>query len=200
MINTIFLDLDDVLAEFTMAALQCIGCPVGIREHHRYDPKWGFDIIKAANWLHLTHTFTPERFWAALPREFWECLPKTKECDWLVEACAALVGKENVCILTAPTYQPYVAAAKIAWIHKVLPEWLHGQFLIGKPKYFCARQDALLIDDSRDNVDYFRAFGGQAILMPRPWNPLFYLKDAQRYVHDQLVLRSSASPWRGQVA
>ena len=39
-------------------------------------------------------------------------------------------------------------------------------------KHFCARPDALLIDDSDHNVEAFLAHGGQAILVPRPWNPL----------------------------
>lgn len=175
-IKTIFLDMDDVLNCFTMSALREVGCPVGPYSFDKYKPKGSFDIIKAANILHpdSEHMFTASNFWRSLKRKFWATIPASKELPMLLEQCEKLVGKENICILTNPVQEwyPYVAAAKMEWIGRFLPSWLHKQFLIGLPKHFCARPDALLIDDSDSNVNVFWDYGGQAILVPRPWNSL----------------------------
>ena len=49
---------------------------------------------------------------------------------------------------------------------------MQRQFLIGPSKHLCANPETLLIDDSDKNVDSFRKCGGQAVLVPRPWNSL----------------------------
>lgn len=173
-IKTIFLDMDDCLNCFTLAALREVGCPVGIREYEKFDPAWKFDIIKAANVLHPSQEFSRRTFWGSLDQEFWATVPPSDELPILLEECEKLVDKEGICVLTNPVqeWNPYVAAAKMEWIEHFLPRWLHHQFLIGPPKYFCARPDALLVDDSEENVNTFRLSGGQALLVPRPWNSL----------------------------
>ena len=164
-IKTVFLDLDDVLNDFTMPALRHLRCVLEV-----YDPAWGFDIVMAANWTHPLRTFRQETFWSNFDREFWATLPKSGMCDWLIKECIRRVGRDNVCILTRPTDEPSCLAGKLEWIHANLPQWLHRQYLIGEPKHLCAGPDALLIDDSDKNVDAFRAAGGHSILVPRPWN------------------------------
>jgi len=105
-------------------------------------------------------------------RKDWTSFPKSDEFQWLLDSCEALVGRENICILTTPILDPGCAAGKMEWIYNHCPKWLHRQYLIGPPKHFCAQPDALLIDDSDRNVKLFQAHGGQAILVPRPWNSL----------------------------
>lgn len=166
----IFLDLDDVLNEFTMQALAHVGCLVDPTSFDDFKPGWGFDIIKAANALHPTRVFTPASFWKCFSRKDWRDLPKSTEFEFLLQQSEALVGKENICILTTPILDPDCAAGKVEWIYNHCPKWLHRQYLIGPPKHFCARPDALLIDDSDANIKAFRAHGGQAILVARPWN------------------------------
>ncbi|KKL56726.1 hypothetical protein LCGC14_2242540 [marine sediment metagenome] len=91
----IFLDLDDVCNDFTMHALKHVGC-LG-----SYDPKWGFDIIAAANGLSSYSKFTPDAFWGLMAREVWASLPESEEFHSLLSKCEKLVGRENICILTA---------------------------------------------------------------------------------------------------
>jgi len=172
--TTIFLDLDDVLNTFTLSALKEVGCPIGDFDYNKYNPEWGFDIVSAANDLHPNCEFTTEEFWGLLDENFWATVPQSYECGWLIDLCATLVGHENVCILTADPEKvgSKVASAKVEWIHTFLPKWLREQRLIGTPKWFCARPDALLIDDTDRNTDAFCRAGGQAILFPRPWNSL----------------------------
>ena len=177
-IKTIFLDLDDVLNRFTMYALQHVGCAVDAYDDSIYEPEWGWDIVKAANALPAIAgpvwqgTFTAEKFWSYIGREVWANAPASDECYLLLGMCENLVGYEDICILSSPTLDPECLAGKLEWIHRYMPKYLHRQYLIGPKKWMCARPDALLIDDSYDNVFSFRNAGGQALLVPRPWNIL----------------------------
>jgi hypothetical protein len=171
----ILLDLDDVCNCFTLYALRHVGCPVGNHDYHLYDHHWGWDIVKAANHLHPDpgRHFTQQSFWESIKREHWSRVPGSPEFFPLLSRCISLVGRENVCILSCPTLDPDCLAGKLEWIQEFMPKDMQRQFLIGPRKHFCARPDALLIDDSDANVTAFREHGGQAILMPRPWNSLW---------------------------
>ena len=184
-LTRIFLDLDDVCNAFTMHALQAVGCPVSAFDHHLYDPRWGFDIVKAVNELHPSMTFSRKHFWDKIDRRVWSGAPVSKEFGLLLSRCKSLVGASDVCILTTPTEDPECLAGKLEWIHEHLPEWMHRQYLMGPQKYLLAGPDSLLIDDSAKNIREFQQHGGQTILMPRPWNPLHSVKPGP-YVHNTL--------------
>lgn len=170
-ISEIFIDLDDVLNQFTMEALAEVGCYINQEDPlSNYDPAWGFDIIKAANALHPHREFTADQFWRSLTRFFWASLPRSDEFDFLLGRSIELVGRGNITILSCPTDDPVCAAGKLDWIQNHCPKWLHRQYLLGPEKFRCAKPGALLIDDSNDNVDKFYAKGGRSILVPRPWN------------------------------
>lgn len=171
-VRQIFLDMDDVLNTCTMYGLQYVGCPVSATDYSKFDPAWGYDIVKAANHLHPDHQFTEDEFWPLIDRNFWATIPKSQECQWLLDVSAAIVGENNVCILSSSTRDGSCLAGKLDWIQSELPRWMHRQYLLGPRKQFCAAPDALLIDDRDYNVDTFRAAGGRAILVPRPWNSL----------------------------
>lgn len=166
----IFLDLDDVLNQFTMQALAHVGCDIDPTTFREFDPIWGFDILQAANILHPTRQFTLAEFWGMFKCKDWANFPVSDEFQWLLNNCEALVGRKNICILTVPILDPSCTTGKVEWIYKNCPKWLHRQYLIGPCKHMCARPDALLIDDADENVNKFREHGGQAILVPRPWN------------------------------
>ena len=187
--NKIFLDLDDVLNSFTMYALSSVGCPVSAHELEKFDPSWGFDIIKAANFLHPEGDFTLESFWKKVKREVWATAPISELFENLIEHCMWMVHKSNICILSSPTNDPECLAGKMEWIYTYCPEWLHKQFLFGPPKHMCASEFSLLIDDSEANYTTFRLRGGHAILVPRPWNSLHEIYtngDAWEYVNNHL--------------
>ena len=176
-IKKIFLDLDDVLNEFTMSTLRSLGCKL-----EEYDPKWGWDIVRAANETHPDCTFDARCFWGLFNREYWATLSKSEMCDWLIERSTDLVGRENVCVLSSPTVEPSSLAGKLEWIHNNLPHWMHRQYLIGPQKHFCAAPDALLVDDCDKNVSDFIAAGGKTILVPKPWNIHSGLQHPSKYV------------------
>lgn len=173
-VKRIFLDVDDVLADFTLAAMEYVGCAVSQEDKDDFYDSWGFDIVAAVNALHPSQNFSPKEFWAQLPKEFWAQLSKTRECDWIINTTVRGVGRDNVFLLTSPINDPECVAGKMEWIRDFLPSWFweNRQYIIAPPKWVCARPDALLIDDSDANIRRFREEGGLAILLPRPWNSL----------------------------
>jgi 5'(3')-deoxyribonucleotidase len=167
-LKRIFVDLDDVLNNFTPHILRYLGCRNAT--YKSYPRACGFDLVKSANALLRVERFTPESLWSSIPQSVWREAPKSPECDDLLELCAQTVGRENVCVLTTPTTDPTSLAGKLEWIHAKLPAWMHRQFLIGPCKQLCASPDCLLIDDAQHNLDEFARQGGQVIPFPRPWN------------------------------
>jgi hypothetical protein len=153
-----FLDLDGVLCDFHRGALFAHGRPASDYSLFRQG-----DIAACLG-------IAPTRFWSRLERaEFWAGLEPTPECAAILTAVENQYGPENVCILSSPTLSPGSLAGKYQWIRHHLPAYSR-RFLIGPPKHFLARADAVLIDGSDDNVRTFRRAGGWAILVPRPWN------------------------------
>lgn len=160
-----FIDMDGVLVNFQPPALRAHGV-----EYDMYPVECGWDIVRACNVLKPGCDMTPERFWKRFEdQSFWADLPKTWLCDRLIFELKKLVGYENMCLLSSFAMEQCVDG-KMKWIKKNLPRELHGNYLFGRAKSFCARPDAILIDDYDVNVDKFRAAGGRAVLVPRPWN------------------------------
>ncbi len=200
-INKILIDLDDTLNDFTMDALRYIGCPVnGPRDFGAFDPDWKFDIVKAANCLmpFLTEgeKFTLTNFWNQFNWEFWANLQKSEEFVLILDSSIEAVGPDKVLICTTPICGPEIniwattecLKGKYVWIENNLPEYLHRSFSMTPQKHFCATPETLLIDDSRKNVDDFRAAGGHAILVPRPWNSVhrWWMENSLLHVEGQL--------------
>lgn len=153
----------------TTYVLNRLGCPIKPFDFNAYPREVGFDIVGAANYLG-PRKWTNEDFWPSITREMWASFPPSDEFGWLIGHAEALVGQENVFILTSPTRDPDSLAGKLEWIHKHCPKFMYRQFLMGPPKHLCANPESLLVDDANHNVEAFRAAGGKTILVPRPWN------------------------------
>ncbi len=176
-VSRIFLDVDDVCNKLTMYALWSMGCSCVKEPEYSdriYNPTWGFDIVRAANSM-LIGTgvrYTKKTFWDNVSREVWSTTPYSDEFAMIVKQCRLLVGRSKVTLLTKPIDDPECYAGKHEWIRSRCPRWLRDRAFIGGPKDAVAFPDALLIDDSDENYDDFISAGGQAILVPRPWNRL----------------------------
>jgi 5'(3')-deoxyribonucleotidase len=185
MITKIFLDLDDVLNRFTVPVLAYIGCP--IVDDDEFDPAWGYDIVLAANTLIPERFFTKSILWDTVDWDIWKTLPESEEMGFLLRTCRDSVGYLNTCILSGIIRCPDYLAGKLNWMQKHLPEELQRNFLLGFEKSFCACPESLLIDDNDANVQEFRDEGGQAILMPRPWNSLHNVEPFEHLFHSLSV-------------
>jgi len=158
-----FLDLDGVLSDFHKAAFTLHGIDPFSKEenlgNYRFDETTGLSQVD---------------FFKPITKEFWAELPRTLECDEILSLVEKKFGRENICILTAPPEVRNLGCleGKEEWIYRNLPQYI-DQFLIGKPKAFCAGPNSVLIDDSDSNIKAFREAGGRAITFPRPWNSMY---------------------------
>lgn len=144
----IFLDLDDVLNDFTIFALKWYGIDI---EYKDIDPADGRDIVKTAR----NHGFQGD-FWAGLPQSVWRDCPKS-----------GLFGHiDGDFILTAPQTEPSCVAGKMEWINR---HW-GKEFIFAVNKGLLSRPGRLLVDDCEDNIKAWETYGGAGILVPRPWN------------------------------
>jgi len=103
--------------------------------------------------------------------DLWAGLPWMHDGKAILSSVANAVGMSNIRLLTTPMPNPMSASGKVAWVQKNIPELAKGLIITTAPKETLARTpDSVLIDDSSDNVDQWRAVGGRAILVPRWWN------------------------------
>lgn len=173
----IFLDMDGVLADFVGAAC---------RVHNRtcYDKREHMGEFS----LEKCWGISAAEFWAPTDSfDFWMNLDKTAEADMIVETAVDIVGWENVAILTIPSDLPECINAKKEWIKFYYPR-LAKQMIFAYDKGFIADPGKLLVDDRDRNVEDWKAVGGDAILVPRPWNKYWqYWDTAYNVVERELA-------------
>jgi len=136
-----------------------------------------YDMIGAWSVLSGRDPVPVSMFWGWVGRECWEQMPKSDQF-WLIEAAASLVGQKNVLIASSPTKSPDCLFGKYQWLETHCPDWIKRQYAITPRKHWLAQPGVLLIDDCDDNCNLFMAHGGgEAILVPRPWNSLHEMSD-----------------------
>ncbi|MHC4121458.1 MAG: hypothetical protein ACYSWO_28630 [Planctomycetota bacterium] len=200
-IDRIVLDLDDVLNSCTMFLLHTLGCEVGPFDYHKYPTEVGYDMVGAWAKLAKRDPVTVPVFWEWISRRTWERMPKSDQF-WLMDAAASMVGRENVLIASSPTKSPDCLFGKYQWIERHCPDWIQRQYSITPRKFWLAQPGTLLIDDCDGNCDLFRnppplpdgtpREGGEAILVPRPWNPMHDSNNVNQYLSEQLAKYETA--------
>jgi 5'(3')-deoxyribonucleotidase len=177
MIHRIYLDLDDVLVDFTGAAYRLFGRPdlaanpplTGPRELCRI-----LGIDRGEFWDRIADE--GPAWWANLDPHPW---------------AAELVGMArdhaaDVAILTDPSACYDSAAGKLAWIDNHVGN-ADRLAILTKEKHRLAFPGAVLVDDYARNCGAFEEEGGRAILFPAAHNAnAHYLADPVGYVRDCL--------------
>lgn len=149
----VLLDLDGVLVDFHKGV-----CAI---HNQPYQDTW----IEPELW-----GMTKTEFWRRCDEDFWANLEPMFDMQQILDVVCKAVEIEKVGILTAaPHSSSYAMEGKRRWIEKHIPK-LKERVIFGSAKYFCARQDTLLIDDKYENCEKFVYFGGYSFLYPRPWN------------------------------
>jgi len=190
-ITRIILDVDDTLNSLTFPILRHFGCDVGPFEYDKFPTQVGYDVVTACELLGGTvpHISNPDwdgydedtefiqdipAFWDEVTNaDLWRSVPKSPQCDGLLERSGDIVGRENVYIATSPTKDPQSHADKLLWIWDNLPTWIHRQYFITPRKWILGKPGVILFDDHLENCENFIEETGQALLVPRPWNPFF---------------------------
>lgn len=189
MIHRIILDVDDVLNSLSLHIIGHFGGGVGPFDYDAFPVDVGYDIISACeilggsvpykvnlNWdgSDETDKFIPDvpAFWERVTRDnLWRTAPKSPQCDNLIDRAADIVGREEVYLATTPTKDPQSHGDKLHWIWDNLPTWIHRQYNITPRKWTMGKPGVILFDDHLDNCVNFVEEGGEALLVPRPWNP-----------------------------
>lgn len=179
-IEIIYCDLDDVIVDFTNAALAIHGwCPEKF-EALRKPGRWG---MLTPMKMSLAEFWKPihekgEDFWLGL-----EFLP------WAHDLIQLLNRSTNWGLITDDSCHVVNHVGKAKFIHREFSQRVVSNSHITGQKYRLA-QGALLIDDREENVDRFIAAGGQGIVFPSRGNDLFQMAaDPVRYVQKMLEVK-----------
>jgi len=171
----IYVDMDGVCADFITA----------IKDRFEYTDPWPVGIYEIDKVLDI-----PEYdLWENLTLDFWIDIPKTPECDRLMQ----IVSNYNYCFLTALPARGSIVCRSTSIIGKM--EWLktyykhiykQRKYIFANCKYMLAAPNHILIDDSSRKVDKFIKHGGRAILFPQPWNENNHIENKVEYIRECL--------------
>lgn len=152
----IFLDLDDVLADFSEAAC---------RIHNKPLPTtWG---------LYTEWGMSREDFWRPINDmgdDFY--LRCVRPFPWVDDILlAAKTADREVAILTAPGDNWPGLNGKKRWVDRYVGNVIGDvPLILCHEKHLLAAPGRLLVDDKYENCLHFAMFGGSSILFPRPTN------------------------------
>lgn len=154
----IFLDLDGVIAEFAYAACDIHGRPHDVK-------KWDF----FSDW-----GITAEEFWKPINKLGDNFYPYyVNPTPWARELIAKVHEADpHVMVLTDSSANMAGVRGKQRWIEHLFGSETKVSYT--SEKYLLAAPGRLLIDDSVRNCERFAAFGGAALLFPRPWNAHYH--------------------------
>lgn len=156
---TIYLDIDEVLADWLTPTLRLLG----------HNPQAVFDSWDSLNprpWNVFNVLHMPEvRAWQIIHEagaEHWANLPFHRWSRPLYDACCNL---GPTYLLTSPSNHSSCAAGKVEWIQRHFGSRFRD-YIITPRKHCCAKPGTVLIDDSPRNCAEFMAHGGEIVLFP----------------------------------
>jgi len=158
MINKVFLDMDGVLVDFNRRVCEIFNFP--------YPPK-KYDFFEEIR----------EKVNTICTAAFWELLDWKPDGKEILKTIEDFYFNEEIYLLTCPMPNPDSWTGKRLWVERNMPDYKNRLIVTPASKEIFAYHDILLIDDKDSNVLDFRAAGGEAILIARPWNTLRKIKN-----------------------
>ncbi|NVB39333.1 hypothetical protein G6O69_15930 [Pseudenhygromyxa sp. WMMC2535] len=162
----IFLDVDEVLADWSGAALRLLGV-----DGQAFKARWFAEAPEIWNMFDVPGFPIPrDEAWRqidAAGASYWSTLEPLPWAHELIEACRAIAP---TVLLTKPSSHPSSAQGKLAWMQAQFGGRGFSDYLIGPPKHAVARPGAVLVDDHPANCAAFVEHGGQALLFPAVGN------------------------------
>lgn len=158
----LFLDMDGVAVDLTGGLQRRLGLE---NVYDRPENQGVFNISKAMG-------RTGEEIWGGLDADFWASLQPTAELPLIKAVIRSEIGWENTAVLSSQLEKRGgdCLEGKVAWLNRHLPELPKRQHFFGAKKYLLAHPGAVLLDDWQENTTPFVENGGEAVLLPRPWN------------------------------
>jgi len=99
---------------------------------------------------------------------FWENLDLY---NWSINLVHCLENISDLYFCSKPTLDPRSLSGKYIWISKHFPDYKR-KFIFTPNKDLLAKENIILIDDTKKNVLSFIKNGGNAILFPTKWNDI----------------------------
>jgi len=178
----IFVDIDEVLADFTTPAVEIHRWTRNQLERERSPGQWSIE---------KTMGLSTNEFWEpinALGTRFWIDI---KPLPWFEELLAVLEGLNDQTesewfLLSSPSVSPSAHLGKCIWIRNYFGTQF-DRFFITPYKELFAQADRILIDDSEENLFKFERHGGKGVLFPSRGNAMFHeAANPIPYVKEQL--------------
>ena len=168
MINTVYCDLDDVLADFMKGLHKALHI---LYDYENYPYKKGdWNILGYQIKSDDGSLVSFDQCNDCCTTSFWQDLEWMHDGHDIFRAIFDKFSTNQIYLLTTPMPNLESASGKMIWVYENLPVHLKHTIITQAPKHLLARPDTLLIDDKDENVDDFREAGGKALLVPRPWN------------------------------
>jgi 5'(3')-deoxyribonucleotidase len=146
--NTLYLDMDGVVADWDRAATELIGRP-----RKSQDGRWG-----AEDWQAIKQS-----------KHFYRHLPLMDQAELLVETARSFRARGwSLLFLTAiPKHndQPWAFNDKMLWARDHFPDIPVHFGPYAEDKQLHARQGDILVDDQPSNCEQWQARGGVSILV-----------------------------------
>lgn len=159
--KTVFIDMDGVLSDFAGSVMREFGLShCDCRGRGDIKEICGIDKSK------LISICDPTSFWVELG-----ILEDAKEIVNLVKKYTS-----RVALLSDPGVFLGAPYGKHIWLQRHFPD-LVDLLILTPSKKLVAHKDAILIEDYDHNIEQFRAAGGAAIMVPRPWNSEWEMAD-----------------------
>lgn len=151
----ILLDMDGVLVDFVRGAFAMHKIAIPYAE-----VTWNF---------YQQAGIAEADFWRPLDFHFWATLSWTPTGRVFLDSLISRYGEERICFCTSPCDTIGSVEGKIEWLRRNVPRKMARNFMITPVKQFAAKGN-LLIDDSPHNCVAFKKAGGEAVMVPQPWN------------------------------
>lgn len=168
----LFIDIDEVLADFVGGACKAHGVPLELMRAHQVPGTW--DISKALRHAKNVpaHKWDMDAFWQPMrTTEFWQSLNWTEHGKQLLEYIKPRFGN-NWWLLSAPNHCHTSYNGKVAWIKAEFGATF-DRFILTPHKELLAQPGTILIDDRPANLDKWTKAGGTSILYPNYGNCLY---------------------------
>ncbi len=162
-----FLDIDGVLADFDSGAHKALGLSFD-KGHWPYTRgPGGWDWYEELG-------LSLEEFDSHLGFDFWANLEWMPDGHDILRTVLRFFSPKQITLLTTPMPNVMSASGKVAWVKEHLPAYDNSLMVITDSKSVLAQvPGAVLVDDCQKNVNQWRAAGGVAVLVPRPWNNMY---------------------------
>jgi hypothetical protein len=176
-IDRVYVDLDGVLVDFVAGVHEAFGVNYSCQNYPYKPGMWDMleDIPRpGATPLKngVSNFFSFAEINDACTKKFWQNLLWTHDGHDIWREIFFKAGNklDKLVFLTTPMPNSESYEGKVKWVELNVPLMEKRTVITVTPKSNFASPTSLLIDDKDTNVEEFRAAGGHAILINRPWN------------------------------